>query len=53
MLHLSVKLDLVIIGGGPSAYALAASCADKGMTVATVEPDVGARWVPHLFLLGR
>ena len=47
MLHSSVKLDLVIIGGGPSAYALAASCADKGMSVATVEPDVGARWVPN------
>ncbi|MGC6510196.1 MAG: lycopene cyclase family protein [Myxococcota bacterium] len=47
MLHTSVKFDLAIIGGGPSAYALAASCADKGLTVATVEPDVGARWIPN------
>ena len=47
MLQPSVKFDLAIIGGGPSAYALAASCADQGLSVATIEPDVGARWIPN------
>lgn len=41
------KYDVLIAGGGPSAYALAASCAEKGLKVATIEPNIGARWIPN------
>src|SRR5258705_781769 len=37
---MSVSVQLVVIGGGPSGYAAAFAAADHGMQVALVDPEL-------------
>jgi lycopene cyclase-like protein len=42
----SSKFDVIVIGSGPAALSLAASCGERGLRVATVSPDPTLKWLP-------
>ena len=41
------KFDIIIAGSGPSAQALACSCASESLSVLLISPTLHERWVPN------